>query len=175
MATVHLALARGAPFADAGSEASGTGFTAGLARRLTQLHRSAREDLVRCHAEIGSADRALPVAESLAADYPDDEDAAQLLKSVRERLQKPQGEVLRNEFPGLGVEVVIVAGELFDEQLIGPSSAAWGRHPGDYGRVAYVTTDGGLIAPPTDDIVRPARLLRAELPAPDIAGHDQGA
>jgi hypothetical protein len=59
----------------------------------------------------------------------------------------------------------IVAGEPFDEQLVGPSSAAWGRQPGDYGRVAYVTTDGGLIAPPTDDIVRPARLLRAELPA----------
>jgi len=59
----------------------------------------------------------------------------------------------------------IVAGEPFDEQLVGPSSAAWGRQPGDYGRVASVTTDGGLIAPPTDDIVRPARLLRAELPA----------
>jgi hypothetical protein len=57
----------------------------------------------------------------------------------------------------------IVAGEPFDEQLVGPSSAAWGRCPGDSGRVAYVTTDGGLIAPPTDDIVRPARLLRAEL------------
>jgi hypothetical protein len=59
----------------------------------------------------------------------------------------------------------IVAGEPFDEQLVGPSSAAWGRRPGDYGRIAYVTTDGGLVAPPTDDIVRPARLLRAELPA----------
>jgi hypothetical protein len=59
----------------------------------------------------------------------------------------------------------IVAGEPFDERLVGPSSAAWGRRPGDRGRVAYVTTDGGLIAPPTDDIVRPARLLRAELPA----------
>jgi hypothetical protein len=58
----------------------------------------------------------------------------------------------------------IVAGEPFDEQLVGPSSAAWGRRPGDYGRIAYVTTDGGLVAPPTDDIVRPARLLRAELP-----------
>jgi hypothetical protein len=59
----------------------------------------------------------------------------------------------------------IVAGEPFDEQLVGPSSAAWGRRPGDYGRIAYVTTDGGLLAPPTDDMVRPARLLRAELPA----------
>jgi hypothetical protein len=59
----------------------------------------------------------------------------------------------------------IVAGEPFDEQLVGPSGAAWGRRPGDYGRIAYVTTDGGLAAPPTDDLVRPARLLRAELPA----------
>ena len=57
----------------------------------------------------------------------------------------------------------IVAGEPFDEQLVGPSSAAWGRRPGDYGRIAYVTTDGGLAAPPTDDMVRPARLLQAEL------------
>jgi hypothetical protein len=53
------------------------------------------------------------------------------------------------------------------------ASAAWGRRPGDYGRVAYVTTDGGLIAPPTDDIVRPAKLLQVELPAADAAGHDQ--
>lgn len=58
-----------------------------------------------------------------------------------------------------------MAGEPFDEQLIGPSSLAWGRRRGDYGRIAYITTDGELIAPPTDDIVRLARLLRAELPA----------
>ena len=66
----------------------------------------------------------------------------------------------------------IVAGEPFHEHLVGPSSAVWGRQPGDYGRVAYITTDGGLIAPPTDDIVRPARLLRAELPATDTAAPD---
>jgi hypothetical protein len=66
----------------------------------------------------------------------------------------------------------IVAGEPFDEQLVGPSSAAWGRRPGDYGRVAYVTTDGGLIAPPTDDLVRPAKLLRVELPAVAAARPD---
>jgi sugar lactone lactonase YvrE len=58
----------------------------------------------------------------------------------------------------------VVAGDPFDEQLVGPSGAAWGRYPGDYGRIAYVTTDGGLVAPPTDDIVRPAKLLRVELP-----------
>jgi hypothetical protein len=59
----------------------------------------------------------------------------------------------------------IVAGEPFDEQLVGPSSAGWGRCPGDHGKIAYVATDGGLFTPPTDDIVRPARLLRVDLPA----------
>jgi hypothetical protein len=75
--------------------------------------------------------------------------------------------------PGDGDVRRIVAGEPFDELLIGPSSITWGRRPLDYGRVAYVTTDGGLLAPPTDDIVRPARLLRAELPVADTAIHDQ--
>ena len=56
----------------------------------------------------------------------------------------------------------VVAGEPFTEKLIGPSSAAWGRGPTDYGRVAYVTTDGGTTAPPPDGIVRPAQLLRVE-------------
>jgi len=69
----------------------------------------------------------------------------------------------------------IVAGEPFDEQLIGPSSIAWGRRSREYGRIAYITTDGGLIAPPTDDLVRPARLLRAELPAAGTAGPDPRA
>jgi sugar lactone lactonase YvrE len=68
--------------------------------------------------------------------------------------------------PRGGMARQAVAGEPFDEQLVGPSSAAWGRRPGDYGRIAYLTTDGGVIAPPTDDLVRPARLLRAELPRP---------
>ena len=59
----------------------------------------------------------------------------------------------------------IVAGDPFDDQLAGPSSAAWGRRPGDYGRIAYVTSDGGLVAPPPDGVVRHPKLLRAELPA----------
>jgi hypothetical protein len=57
---------------------------------------------------------------------------------------------------------IIVAGEPFTEQLIGPSSAAWGRGQADYGRVAYVTTDGGTTAPPPDGKIRPARVLRVE-------------
>jgi hypothetical protein len=55
-----------------------------------------------------------------------------------------------------------VAGEPFTEQLVGPSSAAWGRRPGDYGRVAYVTSDGGTTAPPPDAKIRPAKVLRVE-------------
>jgi hypothetical protein len=64
--------------------------------------------------------------------------------------------------PRHGSEVRHIAGDPFDEVLVGPSSAAWGRGPGDHGRVAYVTTDGGTTAPP-DGIIRKAALLRVEL------------
>jgi hypothetical protein len=67
--------------------------------------------------------------------------------------------------PGHGSEVRHIAGEPFDETLVGPSSVVWGRAAADYGRVAFVTTDGGTTAPP-DGVVRPARLLRAELAHP---------
>jgi hypothetical protein len=60
-----------------------------------------------------------------------------------------------------------VAGDPFTEQLVGPSSAAWARGPADYGRIAYVTTDGGHTAveyhrPGTDGIIRPAQVVRAQ-------------
>ncbi|OBH93611.1 hypothetical protein [Mycobacterium scrofulaceum] len=61
-----------------------------------------------------------------------------------------------------GSEVRHLAGDPFDDALVGPSSAAWGRGPGEYGRVAYVTTDGGTTASP-DGVVRQAALLRVEL------------
>lgn len=64
--------------------------------------------------------------------------------------------------PRHGSEVRHIAGEPFDERLIGPSSAAWGRSLGDHGRVLYVTTDGGTTAPP-HGIIRNAALLRVEL------------
>ena len=54
-----------------------------------------------------------------------------------------------------------VAGDPFTEQLIGPSSAAWGRAPGDYGRVVYITTDGGTVSPPPRG-AQPAAVLRME-------------
>ena len=61
--------------------------------------------------------------------------------------------------PRHGSEVRHIAGDPLVETLVGPSSAAWGRGPGEHGRVAYVTTDGGTTAPP-DGVVRNATLVR---------------
>lgn len=57
----------------------------------------------------------------------------------------------------------VVAGDPFDEALVGPSSGAWRRGPGDYGRTAYVTTDGGTAQAP-DGKIRTAKLLRVDFP-----------
>ena len=57
----------------------------------------------------------------------------------------------------------IVAGDPLNEELVGPSSAAWSRKPGEYGKIAFVLTDGGT-ASPLPDGFRTAKLLRAELP-----------
>jgi hypothetical protein len=64
--------------------------------------------------------------------------------------------------PRHGSEVRHLAGDPFNPVLAGPSSAYWGRRPGEHGRVAYVTTDGGTTAPP-DGIIRNAALLRVQL------------
>jgi len=68
--------------------------------------------------------------------------------------------------PRHGSEVRHLAGDPFNEILVGPSSAAWAPGPGGHGRVAYLTTDGGTTAPP-DGIVRKAALLRVELDEPE--------
>lgn len=56
-----------------------------------------------------------------------------------------------------------VAGDPFNDQLIGPSAGDWGRADGEPGRVAYFLTDGGTKAPLADGVVRSAKVLRAEL------------
>jgi hypothetical protein len=66
--------------------------------------------------------------------------------------------------PAKNSERFVVAGEPFTEELIGPSSGAWSRLPGEYGKVAYFTTDGGTASPLPDGVRRPAKLLRIELP-----------
>lgn len=64
--------------------------------------------------------------------------------------------------PRHGSEVRHLIGDPFNEMLVGPSSTAWGRRPGEQGRVLYLTTDGGTTAPPCG-VVCNAALLRAVL------------
>ncbi len=54
-----------------------------------------------------------------------------------------------------------VAGDPFNEEIIGPSAGAWRRGPGDLGKVAYFITDGGTASPPPNG-ARSAKLLRIE-------------
>ncbi len=58
----------------------------------------------------------------------------------------------------------VIAGDPFVETLVGPSAGAWSRVPGERGRIAYFTTDGGTAQPP-DGVFRPAKILRVGLPA----------
>ena len=51
-----------------------------------------------------------------------------------------------------------VAGDPFTEALIGPSSGAWSRRSGDYGKAAYFICDGGTASPPPGG-PQPAKLL----------------
>jgi sugar lactone lactonase YvrE len=74
---------------------------------------------------------------------------------------------LESSTSGLGR--AIMAGEPFTDKIIGPTSLDWGREPGDYGRVAYVTTDGGTVKLAPDGVLRPARLMRIEFGAQKAA------
>jgi O-acetyl-ADP-ribose deacetylase (regulator of RNase III) len=107
-----LGMWRGAPLADV----AGQDFAARLVARLESLHRFAREELARNLIELGRPDAALPVAEDLAADFPDDAGLAGVLRSLRERLRaRHAGDVLRREFSGLRAELVVRRGDLFDQ------------------------------------------------------------
>ena len=59
-------------------------------------------------------------------------------------------------------ECLVMAGSPFDDELVGPSSGAWGRAQDEAGRVAFLTTDGGTTALPLDGELRAARVLRLE-------------
>ncbi len=54
-----------------------------------------------------------------------------------------------------------VVGDPFTEAMIGPCSVAWGQAPGEYGKVAYVISDGGTASPAPGGPL-PARLQRVE-------------
>lgn len=67
------------------------------------------------------------------------------------------------EHDGSRAGFTIAAGNPFTEILVGPSSGVWVREPGDYGRVAYFTTDGGTAQSP-DGVARTAKVLRVTFP-----------
>ena len=55
-----------------------------------------------------------------------------------------------------------VLGEPFTEELIGPSSLAWGRKPGQQGRTAFLIMDGGTASPQPGG-PQAARLLQIDV------------
>ncbi len=55
-----------------------------------------------------------------------------------------------------------IVGDPLTEALVGPCSLVWGRAPGEYGKVAYVISDGGTASPSPGGPL-PARLQRVAL------------
>lgn len=109
-----LGLIRGRPLA----EVNGETFADPFIRRLTALLDSARRELVRVQADLGRPDLALPVAELIVRDHPDDLDAARTLDTLRAALRARHGaELLRHRvpLPGQRADVVLVRGDLFEQ------------------------------------------------------------
>ncbi|MEU3255684.1 macro domain-containing protein [Streptomyces sp. NPDC006997] len=105
-----LALVAGRPLADLSDEP----FAQPLARRLTALHETARRHLISAHTELGRYDLAVPVAERLTLERPDDPEVAAVLQTLRARLRERHGqELLRQPITGSGGDLVVVRGDLF--------------------------------------------------------------
>jgi hypothetical protein len=96
---------------------------------------------------------------TMADDFCLDEDAG--VAYVTTHRQNTLDRVLLDGPPDQPRDVVL--GDPLDLRLLGPSSIAWGRGPGEYGRVAYIITDGGTTAPPPDGRARRSKVLRMEL------------
>ncbi|WP_345526082.1 macro domain-containing protein [Streptomyces echinatus] len=91
-------------------------FARAPARRLTQLRETALRELIAGHIALGRYDLALPVAEQNARERPDDPEAAATLARLGARLRERHGdELLRHTLRGLRVDVVVVRGDLFDQ------------------------------------------------------------
>ena len=64
-----------------------------------------------------------------------------------------------------GSSADIIAGRILPfapEPLIGPTSGIWGRGAGEYGRVAFLLSDGGTASAPPDGVARPGRVSPVE-------------
>ncbi len=49
----------------------------------------------------------------------------------------------------------VIAGEPFTEKLVGSSAGAWGREPGNEGRLAYFISDAAQLSHPTAITAQP--------------------
>ncbi|MEU9730645.1 macro domain-containing protein [Streptomyces sp. NPDC048002] len=109
-----LSMVRGRPLA----EVDGEGFAMPFVRRLTVLLETARRELVRAQTDLGRPELALPVAELIVHERPDDVEAARVLDTLRAELRARHGaELLRHRvpLPGQRADVVLVRGDLFDQ------------------------------------------------------------
>lgn len=109
-----LSLLYGRPLA----EVDGEGFAEPFIRRLAALRDAARRELVSAQADLGHPELALPVAESIARDHPDDPEAAHTLDALRATLRARHGaELMRHRvpLPGQRADVVLVRGDLFEQ------------------------------------------------------------
>lgn len=111
--TDALRLWRGRPLTEVRDEE----FARAPVRRLTQLRETALRELIAGHTALGRYDLALPVAEQTARERPDDPEAAAALARLNARLRERHGdELLRHTLRGLRVDVVVVRGDLFDQE-----------------------------------------------------------
>jgi hypothetical protein len=102
----------------------------------------------------------LVVAGRMFDDFCIDEDAGCLYATTHRQntIDRVSMDVAVNsDFPD------VVAGDPFDEDVIGPSSLVWGTEPDERGRVLFAITDGGTASPAAGG-PRPAKLLRVTLP-----------
>ncbi|KOX03057.1 hypothetical protein ADL04_10990 [Streptomyces sp. NRRL B-3648] len=111
--TDALRLWRGRPLTEVRDEE----FARAPALRLTQLRETALRELIAGHTALGRYELALPVAEQTARERPDDPEAAAVLARLNARLRERHGdELLRHTLRGLRVDVVVVRGDLFDQE-----------------------------------------------------------
>ena len=110
--TRAVALWRGRPLTQAGDEEYAEGFV----RSFRTQYANALRELVRIHSELHRFDLALPFAQRLAEEFPEDEAAAASLNELHARLRARHGaELLRRGFVKPNTEVVIVRGDLFTQ------------------------------------------------------------
>ncbi|WP_234335748.1 macro domain-containing protein [Streptomyces sp. NRRL S-1022] len=111
--TDALRLWRGRPLTEVRDEE----YARAPALRLTQLRETALRELIAGHTALGRYELALPVAEQTARERPDDPEAAAVLARLNARLRERHGdELLRHTLRGLRVDVVVVRGDLFDQE-----------------------------------------------------------